>query len=88
MLDDVQLAQVTLGLSTYLAGSPRWRKISGTDKWEAWEKLDGGSLAEEWNVQPFVGRPARSHAARTTQPIVLRFSSRRGAVTRTNTARD
>ena len=36
---------------------------------------------------PTRGRPARSHAARTTHPIVQRFSSCRGAVTRRNSAR-
>jgi integrase len=36
---------------------------------------------------PARGKPARSHAARTTHATVHRFSSRRGAVTRRNSAR-
>jgi hypothetical protein len=64
VLDDIQLPQVSVGLRPYLTGSPRWRRVAGTRKWESWEKLDDGSLAEEWNAQPFLGRPARSARAR------------------------
>ena len=69
VLDDTQLPQVTLGLETYLAGSPRWRRIGGTGKWQAWEKLDDEPLTEEWIAQPFLGRPARSLRARLMAAI-------------------
>ncbi len=82
VLDDTQLPQVTLGLSTYLAGSPRWRKVGGTAKWEAWEKLDDDPLAEEWNVQPFVGKPARSLRARVIAAIPPSLRTKLTAVRR------
>ncbi len=82
VLDDTQLPQVTLGLRTYLAGSPRWRKVGGTDKWEAWEKLDDDPLAEEWNAQPFVGKPSRTSRARLIAAIPPSLRSKLAAVKR------
>src|ERR1019366_10700333 len=46
------------------------------------------SVAAVWRRRwaPHLARPARSHAARTTHPTVLRFRPSRGAVTRRNRA--
>lgn len=73
VLDDTQLPQVTLGLEPFLSGSPRWRQIGGTDKWQAWQKLDDEPVGEEWDAQKFVGEPVRSLRARLIAALPTRL---------------
>jgi hypothetical protein len=57
ILDDLQLPQVRLGLSDFLAADPRWECVETTGKWAAYRRLTAGSLREEWRDQPFLGDP-------------------------------
>src|SRR3954453_17700399 len=52
VLDDRQLPAVAM-LVDYLDADPRWRVVTRTDKWAAFERLSEGPLAEDWYDQPF-----------------------------------
>jgi predicted O-methyltransferase YrrM len=51
ILDDNHLPAVRV-LSGYLDRDGRWRRLRGTDKWLAYERLSEGTLSEDWWAQP------------------------------------
>ncbi|MDP1821505.1 MAG: class I SAM-dependent methyltransferase [Acidimicrobiales bacterium] len=52
IVDDIGLPAVSV-LVRFLELDPRWRRVSGTDKWRAWERQVGGTLSEDWTEQGF-----------------------------------
>ena len=57
VLDDAQLPQVRLGLFDFLNRDPRWARTRRRRKWAAYQRRESGTLAEEWERQPFLGAP-------------------------------
>lgn len=58
ILDDINLQQVSTGLSGFLAADPRWERVDSTSKWVAYRRTSPlGHLREEWVDQPFLGGP-------------------------------
>ncbi len=58
LVDDVNLPAVRT-LLDFVDRDPRWRRLSDSPKWAAFERTGRGPLAEDWTAQPFyVHRPA------------------------------
>lgn len=51
VVDDLPLPAVR-PLLRFLDGDPRWAPLRRTEKWGAWRRVGGGSLAEDWTEQP------------------------------------
>jgi len=62
VLDDRQLPAVST-LVDFLDADPRWRGLSRTHKWAAFERLADGALGEDWYDQPFYAGSAGLRAA-------------------------
>lgn len=56
VVDDTQL-WAPLQLAEFLDADPRWERLAGTTKWAAFRRLGHGTVAEEWDAQPFVSVP-------------------------------
>ena len=54
LLDDINLTSVSLGLSTFLRGDPRWSSVRRTAKWSGYRRECSGPLTEEFSCQPFL----------------------------------
>lgn len=87
VLDDTQLAQVTLGLSEFLDKDPRWQRLERGWKWTGYQRLSSGSLLDEWWLrdQPFLGIPRRltlgRHVPPAARPALKRLSVRLRSLT-------
>jgi Methyltransferase domain len=57
VLDDAQLRHVRLGLFDFLNRDPRWARTRRRRKWVAYQRQESGALGEEWEQQPFLGKP-------------------------------
>ncbi len=75
VFDDVNMAQVSLGLVDFLDADPRWERLFRAAKWVAYRRRSGGSLVEEWDQQPFV--PARPPGLAAALPAPVRGLARR-----------
>jgi len=62
VLDDRQLPAVT-AVVDFLDADPRWRALTRTHKWAAFERLADGALGEDWYDQPFYAGSAGLRAA-------------------------
>jgi hypothetical protein len=54
ILDDMQLAQVSLGLRQFLDSDPRWTAVASTRKWVAYRRETDHPLDEGWWAQDFI----------------------------------
>ena len=52
VIDDLHLPAVSV-LDRFLVLDPRWKELSRTAKWVAYERQSEGSVCEDWFMQPF-----------------------------------
>lgn len=79
VVDDLPLPAVVT-LVRFLERDPRWAVRARTAKWAAFERLQGGPLAEDWTSQPFHAEHPRGLAPqlRRVRGRLLRGLRRRG----------
>ena len=76
IVDDIQLPGVHDYLLRFLMRDPRWTKVGGDHKWQAFRKDGDFSVREEWTDQPFLGpsrRSARTRAKEAAHRVLTSF---------------
>jgi hypothetical protein len=76
VIDDLHLPAVEV-LDRFLTVDTRWKELSRSPKWVAFERQSAGPLGEDWFMQPFYTGPSAKQILRERAVTLVRSCAKR-----------